>query len=674
MNTLPQNLYILDQKLQIVKVFKQSIANNSSSDLPATNNPYFLNNYYIYAIRFKGDIINRRYNEFELLYQILKKLFPTDLLPSIPKKETLMEIMKQQANNSIDITSKTLASGYSNLLHLKDSILSYTSGTTHIENDVSKLEDNDKLVTLTESKAIRFNIPENHMLKKVDLSSVTDKDLKLIRHRCILFQDFLNELIVNEKIYKENNILKEFLNPKNINFVDFIKSYSLINQTLLANDILRINPSDPLGTEYFYKYLPLPSVTGRGSLPKVSSVNNNSSDNFEDQNNEDEQEEDGTLEEVLESDDSDFYDQFSSFVSPNLFFGDSNGRRVSEPINGPNRKSSFSSLSPEPALKNRSSSDSKRPYLTKLENDLASYLDRNNDKLQKADSLVKEYKKRIVSKMLKILKKFSKNISSLQTVQEAFVESLEAYHSADASLPSYDFDLLNKLNDILDDFCGRIYYNCLEKMKELDALNDNCLQLIKFSKNKIKQKELLSNLIGNETLKLDHLKRKIEIGSESSKSEQSSIKETSPKLVDDNYSKDVDGNFGESKKVIFETSPAQPIQGVSAKFSPFIKKLSSFTSIVKEKYNHTLQPTKDELETKVANLKEVLSHLEKNEKCINEDILFILNQVYGKDVDQFTKKIDNEMINIINLISEAMHTYSLKSLENWQTIANKYAS
>lgn len=612
-----------------------------------------------------------------MLYQILKKLFPTDLLPAIPKKETLMDIVKQQANNSIDLTSKTLASGYTNLLHFKDSILSYTTGTTVVGNDVEDLNDPEKLLNNAENKSFTFSIPKNHMLNSVDLSGVIEKDVKLIRHRCILFQDFLNELISKENIYSENNILKEFLNSKNVNFLDFIKSYSLLNQTLLSNDVLRLNPSDPLGTEHFYKYLPLPSVTGRGTIPKVvNSKDENSNDNLEEQYDEDvedgDEEGDGdNADEVFDSDEYDTGDSDSGFAYNGSLLAPLSGRRISEPIN----RIYSSNASPQLLTTNtRSSTESKRPAVGMLEVDLVSYLERNSEKIQKSDALVKDYKKKVVSRMLKILKKISKDFNSLKMVQESFVDSLQTYHSLDPLMPSYDFQLITKLDQILDELCGQMYYNCLEKIKELDALNDNCLQLIKFSKNKIRQKELLKNLISSESLKLEHLKKKLELESHLSSTDRGSDKEPTPKSLDENNTIHHD-TVSENKHInVVDSNQADSAPTAASKFSPFIKKLSSLTSIVKDKYNHTLKPTKDELEAKVVQLQEILSHLEKNEECINDDILFILKQVYGKDIDQFTKKIDDEMLIIINLISEAMSMYSLKSLDIWQEIANRYAS
>lgn len=655
------------QHLKLVKVYKQSSTHEVSgaSANGNVNSSYFLNNYYIYVINFNGEIINRRYNEFELLHQILKKLFPTDLLPSIPKKETLMDIVKQQANNSIDITSKTLASGYSNLLHLKDSILSYTTASQSLSHDERDLEDAEKLLNSCDTKSFKFNTPKAHMLNDIDMSGVTDKDIKLIRHRCIFFQDFLNELINNRTIYNENNILKEFLNGKNVNFLDFIKSYSLINQTLLSNDVLRLNPSDPLGTEDFYKYLPLPSVTGRGSLPKVANMNNQNGKNVL---GEDGQEEDDDDDEVLESDDSDYENGFSESGSDYGFLRRVSDRRISEPIPRFSRTPSFSKSLQATNANGRNSNDSKRPQISNKEVDLIAYLEKNTENFQKSDKLVKEYKKKVVSKMLKNIKKLSKDVNTFKMVQESFVDSLQAYSLFDSSLPSYEFTQMITLDKVVDDLCGQLYYNCLETMKELDALNDSCLQLIKFGKDKVKQKELLKILIDNETLNLEHLQKKIELDIDASDNSQDAPKDDLSTTAAENNVETIT----ESSKNTVEPNSAYPVQGVSAKFSPFIKRLSSLTSIVKAKYTHSMQPTKVELEAKVSQLEEILLNLEKNESCINEDIMFILKQVYGKDIDLFIKKIDEEMLRIIKIISEAMHIYSTRSLAIWQQISNSY--
>lgn len=680
-----KNTFDPNHHLQIIKVYKQSNTINSSNEIAGTNNSaggnssYFLNNYYIYVIKYNGNIINRRYNEFELLYQILRKLFLTDLLPSIPKKESIMDLVKQQANNSIDLTSKTLASGYSNLLHLKDSFLSYTSGTTVVSHDENDLEDPDKFLNTNETKTFKFSIPKNHMLNDVDLTGVSDKDIKLIRHRCIFFQDFLNELINNDKIFNENNILKEFLNNKNINFVDFIKSYSLINQTLLSNDVLRLNPSDPLGTEDFYKYLPLPSVTGRGSLPKVPNLKKQSSNCHiagEDAGSGDGEDDD----EAIESDDSDYDNGLYWSGSDDGFLGEANFRRVSEPTQKFSRTPSFSQSLQAAATNTRNSNDSKRPHIDNMEAELIAYLKKNNDKFQKAEKLVKEYKKKIVSKMLKNIKKLSKDFDSLKTIQESYMDSLKTYHLFDPSLPLYDSQIMVNLDKVVDDLCAQLYYNCLEKMKELDAFNDNCLQLIKFSKNKLKQKELLKILIDNETLKLEHLQKKIEMDSEVSAENQNENNNKEEKAVEENTSNnEANGKIDKNGSPIStvddnDTTTTQPVQSVSNRFSPFIKKLSTFTAIVKDKYTHSLQPTKLELQNKVVQLQEILQQLEKNEKCINDDIMFILNEVYDKDIDQFTKKIDREILQIINIISEAMRIYSSKSLDIWKEISTKYTS
>ena len=130
-----QNIHKEKQRITITSVAKQTIVDNNSPENKS---------FYVYTLKFSEDIVKRRYNDFELLDHILEKLYPTVLFPAMPKKETIVDIVKQQANNSIDITSKTLYSGFNNLILLKDNLLGYnktneaiaesTSDDKHINN------------------------------------------------------------------------------------------------------------------------------------------------------------------------------------------------------------------------------------------------------------------------------------------------------------------------------------------------------------------------------------------------------------------------------------------------------------------------------------------------------------------------------------------------------------
>lgn len=636
--------------IKIDAVSKQTILDSDN----ASENKSF----YVYTLNYNGIVVKRRYNDFELLDHILAKLYPTLLLPAMPKKETIVDIVKQQANNSIDMTSKTLYSGFNNLIHLKDNILGYNKNNEVIAEPV------------TEDKKINNNdIPKTSILKNIDLSSIPQKDLKLIRHRCIYFEFFIQELLKISKIEDAQgscNILKEFLNPKNVNFTEFVKNSPLIND-LLIKDILCINPKDALGTAPFYSYLPVLSLAESKPFSRFGlSYSKESLTEVEP--------EEEVVKEVSPHNEqtlfrrNDNYDEYTD-DSDEMF---SYHRR---------RQSSTSQTS------DTNTADLKA-FKSESEEILLKFIERNDENVRQTNKLVKSYKKEIISKLKTILKSLNDNIHMFQEAHTEYFEALEAYNEL---IPGYKFtgiDHMKQMNDNITALESIIYFKCIEYLNILGDLNDNCLMLIKYGKNKIKQKWALKKMIKSQRLKLEQLNKKYnsEYGITEVVDEPQSY--VSPK------SRTVSSNNSQDEQAV-ETTPEEPAEiddkprpveeGVKNKrsdsatnekpsslnFSPFMKKLNGLTTIVKKKYANSLQPSKQDLENKIALLKEIIDNLEKNDECINEDTMYVLKEVYTKSTDSFMKKVDDEIWKLVEELKGAIYDYSKGSLSIWENISTQ---
>ena len=164
--------------------------------------------YVAYTIKYGEHIVKRRYSDFESLKNILGRLFPTSLIPPIPKKET---------------------------------IKTYGKAITGSTNDFSLPTDDMDLIDLS-SSVINENIPST--------------DAKLIRHRIRMLTLFLEKVLQNKEI-NTTSIITDFLEANNTNWNEFVASSPTFSS--LPKNILNCNPLDPANTSRLYVSLPVPS-------------------------------------------------------------------------------------------------------------------------------------------------------------------------------------------------------------------------------------------------------------------------------------------------------------------------------------------------------------------------------------------------------------------------------
>ncbi|KAL6930838.1 hypothetical protein ACO0R3_003961 [Hanseniaspora guilliermondii] len=617
------NSYLKNNKTEhdsicIVSVAKQEVIDQSSSDNRS---------FYLYTLKVSNKYVERRYNDFELLEHILMKLYPTVLFPPMPKKENIVDIVKQQANNSIDITSKTLYSGFHSLVTFKDNLLGYTMN-------------NEDTPEATKDKDDGIIIPNSSLLKDIDFHGVSSKDLKLIRHRCIYFNYLIKGLVevFNSNININNKILEQFLDPLNTNFTDFVNNIPLISD-LLSKDVLCINPKDALDTPSFYQYLPVLSLSECKPFSKFGLSYSKESLNEEE------------IESVQEDYDTDPYDMdnHDEESSNEVYHGAFTERRDSRN----SQNSGFNSG----ALKT---------FKSEAEEILLKFIERNDDNMTQTNKLVKAYKRDIILKLKSILKSLNSNLSLFQEANDDLVDILLTYNE---EIPGYKYTGthgMRQMNKAINKLETIIYFKCIEYLNILEDLNNNCTALIKYSKNKIKQKWALKKLIKSQKLKLDQLNKKLE---------SEYLNDTSKDKNDDSSSKNnIDDNSGKPRPVeegIVEGKNSTNETSATTKLSPFMKKFSGLTTMVKTKYANSMHTSKQDLENKISAVKEVIDNLEKNEECINEDTLYVLKEVYTNSTDLFMKKVDKEIMALINELETAIKNYSRESLKIWENIAVK---
>lgn len=617
--------------INIVSVAKQAVIDPNSSDNRS---------FYIYTLKVSNKYVKRRFNDFELLEHILMKLYPTVLFPPMPKKENIVDIVKQQANNSIDITSKTLYSGFHSLVTFKDNLLGYSKNIEETP-DATEEKDDDTV------------IPKSSFLNNVDLQGVSSKDLKLIRHRCIYFHYLINglvEVFKNNNINSNNKILEEFLDPEKTNFTEFVKNLPLISD-LVSKDVLCINPKDALDTPPFYQYLPVLSLSECKPFSKFGL--SYSKESLTEVDNEEE------VASVQENSDSDSYGM--DYGESALIFEDRHRAFSTERRDSRNSQNSDVNLG------------DLKTFKSEAEEILLKFIERNDENMTQTNKLVKAYKRDIILKLKSILKSLNSNLKMFQEAHDEFVDILLVYNE---EIPGYSFAAtheMRQMNNEINKLESVIYFKCIEYLNILEDLNNNCLALIKYSKNKIKQKWALKKLIKNQKIKLDQLNKKLENEylNDTPKNTEGEDSSKEKSTEDDNAN---DYNNGKPRPVeegITEGKPSTNETPATTKFSPFMKKFSGLTNMVKTKYANSMHTSKQDLENKISAVKEVIDNLEKNEESINDDTLYVLKQVYTHSTDSFMKKVDNEIMALIKDLETAIRNYSKESLKIWECIAAK---
>lgn len=170
-----------------------------------------------YTIKYKGNMVRRRYSDFESLRNVLVKLFPMSLIPPIPEKQ------------SIKTYGKAIATS-------KPSYLLPSEGTGSVDLSLSVIN-----------------------------GSVNNNDERLIRHRIRMLTGFLNKLLQNAEITK-TSIISDFLDPNNSNWSDFIASSATFSS--LPKSPLQCNPLDPTTTTRIHACLPIPYSASQSLLHK----------------------------------------------------------------------------------------------------------------------------------------------------------------------------------------------------------------------------------------------------------------------------------------------------------------------------------------------------------------------------------------------------------------------
>ncbi|CCH59527.1 hypothetical protein TBLA_0B07090 [Henningerozyma blattae CBS 6284] len=170
-----------------------------------------------YSIRYGDQVVRRRYSNFESLRYLLLRLFPMNLIPPIPEKQSIKSYGK----------------------------------------------------ALTGSKA-KYILPPEQIPQQItsDLTfsiingKVSSNDEKLIRHRITMLTIFLNKLIQDDEI-SQTTLIYDFLDPINPNWNDFINSSPTF--TSLPKNILQCNPIDPTNTTRIHISLPTPTLSHSSS-------------------------------------------------------------------------------------------------------------------------------------------------------------------------------------------------------------------------------------------------------------------------------------------------------------------------------------------------------------------------------------------------------------------------
>ncbi|CCE62510.1 hypothetical protein TPHA_0C03580 [Tetrapisispora phaffii CBS 4417] len=204
----------------------ETVRENESKQVP--NKSVFITNtnkisegqgrsYISYSIKYGNDVVQRRYSDFENFRSILVRLFPINIIPSIPEKQTLKSYGKS-------ITNKNT----SYLLPLE--------GTSSIDMALSNIN-----------------------------GTVRASEETFIRHRIRILTRFLNKLLDDDEIMS-TTIVTDFLDPNVSNWSDFVNSSATFSS--LRKSELQCNPLDPTNTTRMHACLPIPSSSSLSPITK----------------------------------------------------------------------------------------------------------------------------------------------------------------------------------------------------------------------------------------------------------------------------------------------------------------------------------------------------------------------------------------------------------------------
>ncbi|GME90371.1 unnamed protein product [[Candida] boidinii] len=196
-----------------------------------TNESHSHISFIVYSIKVGNSIVKRRYSEFENLRKCLIKLFPVNIIPPIPDKQSLKSNLTETTTTSLGLKSSSSSS---------DQNLISNNNNNHINNS------NNDITT-----------HRNYIEQRKRMLAV-----------------FLNRCLRIPKI-KQCFLFISFLDPES-NFNDYLTSKEGLELT--KTSIYRLNPFDPLKNIQNQIYLTLPNPNSfslmHSNNPSTNSNNN----------------------------------------------------------------------------------------------------------------------------------------------------------------------------------------------------------------------------------------------------------------------------------------------------------------------------------------------------------------------------------------------------------------
>ncbi|KAL6948775.1 hypothetical protein ACO0QE_001248 [Hanseniaspora vineae] len=542
--------------------------------------------YVLYTIKYGEGTVKRRYSDFELLRKILVKLFPTTLIPPIPKKQGLKSY--SQTITSTDRYKKT-----------------HTS----------------------------YLLPSQEEANGIDLShSVIKcgvKDEKLVRHRIRLLTSFLNRLLKMDEITK-TNIIFDFLDPDQQNYVDLINGLPSISNSLLTTSIYQLNPSNPLCTDMkIYSVLPIPHKQKRAGEASTSFISDASK----------------TLQHLYLS--SSPSSSSASLITPPTSDEDINAN-TGVSTNGHIKKT-------EPILEeqehrpkqeqqnsqnNHSTNADFKDFDENVHNPLSSVLDQHFSKYEHILKLqIFKYNK----KSIQHLKELQLEYAALSQLWGDF--SGTSTYARSSMLLSAMFDTSTAFEEShlnMEKLAGTLYYNISEPLYELCGLAQSAQKLIEYRNLKRAQKNMVAHLISSKKQQLEKLKLKQKTQSLNNTLESAQQQQSSQALSS-------------------EATRQSSFYG-----NRLLKRWNQITTIVKETINY-VEVDAEELIPKIENEIETLQSVS---KVAQKDLLEIENHINLVELPKFLKTMDTELQILLKDYAKYMKEAAFNNLKYWKAVKN----
>ncbi|GMM37318.1 Atg20 protein [Saccharomycopsis crataegensis] len=192
-------------------------------DANKTNDGHSTGGYITYTISYNNTLIRRRYREFESLRNSLVALFPTIIVPPIPTKQKLGDIISSA-------TSATTSKASNTTSHM----LSVNQSTHNLENLSNHLE-----------------------------------PINIIDHRKRMLSIFLNRCLRISKI-EDCEAFRCFLNP-NLNWNDVLEQPPL---SVIPKNSLQCDPIHPEKSTYLHTIMPIPNSLSQSTTSAIHMLRN----------------------------------------------------------------------------------------------------------------------------------------------------------------------------------------------------------------------------------------------------------------------------------------------------------------------------------------------------------------------------------------------------------------